>query len=141
MFRKFFYTFVIVIILSGCKQSGERSQKIIENPSLKQEQYIPIKLEGRYEVFGYRITPKAIEKKVNLKQVPTFYFLENQVKVSPDFSFGYFKDSIYNYEIKNDTIFLYGKNSNFSIKYEESFGQIELILNALYLEKLTVRKT
>lgn len=96
---------------------------------------------GSYDLFGYQMTKKALKDSINLELLTTFHFSENRVRIYPDFSFGYFKDSVYNYEIQEHYLLLKSKNDIKEIEFQRvGERMIDLFIDHPYLKQITIIK-
>ena len=96
---------------------------------------------GTYVLFGYQKTKKALKDSINLELLTTFHFSENHVRIYPDFSFGYFKDSVYSYEINEHYLLLKSKNDTKEIEFQRvGEKMIDLFIDHPYLKQITIIK-
>ena len=96
---------------------------------------------GSYVIFGYQTTKKALKDSINLELLTTFDFSENRVRIYPDFSFGYFKDSVYSYEIYEHYLLLKSKKDIKEIEFQRvGEKMIDLFIDHPYLKQITIIK-
>ena len=96
---------------------------------------------GSYVIFGYQTTKKALKDSINLELLTTFDFSENTVRIYPDFSFGYFKDSVYSYEIHEHYLLLKSKKEIKEIEFQRvGEKMIDLFIDHPYLKQITIIK-
>lgn len=96
---------------------------------------------GSYVIFGYQKTKKALKDSISLELPTTFHFSENRVRIYPDFSFGYFKDSVYSYEIYEHYLLLKSKNDMKEIEFQRvGEKMIDLFIDHPYLKQITIIK-
>lgn len=99
-FQKIIPTLLFFLLFTGC---GERITP------------------GQYKVMGVKLTPEitATEVKSIFDSMPVFTFLKGRkVNIKPDFSFGYFRDSLFTYKLKDGYLYLKSKNSEHKIMCE-----------------------
>ena len=96
---------------------------------------------GSYAIFGYQTTKKALKDSINLELLTTFHFSENRVRIYPDFSFGYFKDSVYSYEIYEHYLVLKSKKDIKEIEFQRvGERMIDLFIDHPYLKQISIIK-
>ena len=81
----------------------------------------PIK-SGKYQIISFRVPKDKIDQMHTMtKQLPVFEFSNRRrVKITPDFEFGYFKDSLFKYKLNLEEryLYLYGDNIEHKISCE-----------------------
>lgn len=103
---------------------------------------------GQYKVMGVKLTS---ETKVNgqaesiFKSMPVFTFKKGkEVEIKPDFSFGYFKDTLFTYKLKDGYLYLKGKNIEHKIMCESYLEgerpSYELYLGTKYVTQIRIIK-
>lgn len=135
--RPFSYLIIFLTIIS-CNNS-KKSKEFINEDDIVQSNQI---YDGTFQTAGYTITEKTIRDSIKINNRPIFYFSEKSVKIYPDFDFGYFKDSVYNYKIKDHHLVLTSKNEIKDIEFkEEGENSLKLFIDHPYLKFITLWKT
>lgn len=93
---------------------------------------------GKYNVHDLTSTEEGMER--SIKYLPTFYFAEEgKVKITPDFDFGYFKDSLFNYKLEDGYLYLYGDNIDHKIVCNTvSMDKFDFFVDSKYISRVGV---
>lgn len=113
------------------KVSKEEEPNQIENYTIK---------KGVYQVMGYALSQRAKDNATPVHEMlPTFSFLDAQkVKISCEKS-DVFKESVYQYNLKNDTLYLTGTKQNLQFYFVASSENVfDLHIESDYIDKLTL---
>lgn len=127
-------------ILLSCKDRNKK--ETIKTPiNLLEKKQIH---SGKYVVFSYKITQKFKEKSLSTKNLLAlnFYFTDDfRVKIAPvKNSILPFKDSIYKYELKSDTLLLTSRNQKLNFRCNFMRDDIlDLYVNSSYINRLTLK--
>ena len=133
--------FIIVHLLLFTLIACNTSRKDNKHNQDKELNYGEIFNNGSYVIFGYQKTKKALKDSINLELPTTFDFSENRVRIYPDFSFGYFKDSVYSYEIQEHYLLLKSKKDIKEIEFQRvGEKMIDLFIDHPYLKQITIIK-
>lgn len=93
---------------------------------------------GIYNVHDLKRTEEGMD--ISIKYLPVFYFAEEgKVKITPDFDFGYFKDSLFNYKLEDGYLYLYGDNIEHKIVCNTvGMDHFDFFVNSKYISRVGV---
>lgn len=100
---------------------------------------------GQYKIVSVKIASETDYEQVKpiFNSMPVFTFKEGEVvDIKPDFSFGYFKDSLFTYKLKDGYLYLKGKNTEHKIKFDSKNKWLlyELYLETKYFTQISIVK-
>ena len=107
-----------IVMLSLCSCHVKISNSTSKSESQDSSFLAPL---GNYSIMSYGLTDKAAAENITFQGPhPVFTFRKDgTVRIFPDFSFGYFKDSVYTYTCTDKELKLVGKTVTLNIPITE----------------------
>lgn len=117
--KKYLFLIVLVCLTASCRHSSI--------------------VEGRYVIASFSAGTQGNLKSL-VSDPPVFVFKGNQMKVSPDFYFGLFEDSVYrySYQYEDCVLNLRGKHQQMDLRCKPYCGGYEISLDSDILKSFLI---